>query len=99
MQAILINKVHLDFVTDKGERVSGWKFFYLKNKRNPPSSFLGYEVLSTFLSDSADKKLLDSLSVIMPGDHMELIYDCDGKKNYLVEIVGHDSVFDFSKSI
>lgn len=99
MQAIMINKTHLDFETEDGQRVQGWKFFYLKNKRNPPSSFLGYEVLSSFISDSADKKLLDSLSVIMPGDHMELIYDCDGKKNYLVEIVGHDRVFDFSKSI
>lgn len=99
MQAIMINKTHLDFETEDGQRVKGWKFFYLKNKRNPPASYIGYEVLSSFISDSAEKNLLDSLSVIMPGDHMELIYDCDGKKNYLVEIVGHDPVFDFSKSI
>lgn len=99
MQAILVNKTHLDFETEDGQRVQGWKFFYLKNKRNPPSSYTGYEVLSSFISDSADKRLLDSLAGIMPGDHMELIYDCDGKKNYLVEIVGHDTVFDFSNSI
>ena len=99
MQAVLVNKTHIDFVTDKGERVLGWKIFFLKNKRNPPATYVGYEVLSLFIPENYDKRLLDSLAGIMPGDHMELIYDCDGKKNYLVDLIGHDTVFDFSKPI
>lgn len=99
MQAILVNKTHLDFETEDGQRVQGWKFFYLKNKRNPPKSYVGYEVLSSFISDSGDELILDSLDRIMPGDHIELIYECDGKKNYLVDLIKHEPVFDFSKPI
>ena len=101
MNAVLINKEHLSYTSKKsGKPVDGWAIAYLKKKRNATDTFKGYDVGNDFISNTPENnKLLENLAKVQPGDHLELIYECDGKYNFLDAVVPHEKVFDFTKSI
>ena len=102
MKAILISRDRLDYVSRQSNKpIKGWKFYFLKDKRNPSDSFKGYEVCDCFLSelDSNNASIINELLHIAPGSLMELTYECDGRINFLTSITGLDSVFDFTERI
>lgn len=101
MNAVLINKQHLNYTSKKtGKQVDGFAISYLKKKRNPDSEFFGYDVGNDFISNTPDNQyLINALNGINPGDHFEAIYECDGKFNFLVDLVGHEKYFDFTMII
>lgn len=102
MTAILISREKLDYVSRMTNKpIKGWKFHFLKDKRNPSDTFKGYEVGDGFLNelDANNVSLIDELVHIVPGSRMELTYECDGRINFLTSITGQDLVFDFSKPV
>ena len=102
MTAILISREKLDYVSRQTNKpIKGWKFHFLKDKRNPSDTFKGYEVGDGFLneSDANNAPLINELVHIVPGSRMELTYECDGRINFLTAIAGIDLVFDFSEPI
>lgn len=102
MKAILISYERLDYVSRQSNKpIKGWKFYFLKDKRNPSETFHGYEVCDCFLSelDSNNDSVINDLLHIVPGSLMDLTYECDGRINFLTSITVLDIVFDFKERI
>lgn len=100
MNAVLVSKEHLDYVSKKsGKPVKGWAITFLKSRRNKSETFVGYDVDDFFFRDEEDLFVI-ALESINPGDHFELKFDFDGNYRYLEEIVFHEADYlDFSKPI
>lgn len=100
MNAVLVSKEHLDYVSKKtGKPVKGWTISYLKSRRNKSDTFSGYDSDNYFIRDD-DDLIISQLEGINPGDHFELEFDFDGNYRFLEELVFHEAnYFDFSKPI